>query len=166
MCTSKLFSIALCEKWGIITLKLFDSYEQVRRVQSLVDAVDNLKVRRLNPFSSGNNTVSVTSKWEMFESGVGSLSAPRPIRNIESGIGSQAAPSRIQSSSIKITEDWERFDWRESFHFNVEEIYIYTKCHVFCTYDNIFAVDVLCLYDKLSIRLTLKFMLWIRFCHC
>ncbi|KAH7549861.1 hypothetical protein ACOSP7_025165 [Xanthoceras sorbifolium] len=66
---------------------------EVRRVQSLVDKLDNLKMRNPNPFSKNNNAVSVTTKWESFDSGVGSLNAPTPIQ-----------------SSTKITQDWELFD--------------------------------------------------------
>ncbi|KAF3454889.1 hypothetical protein FNV43_RR05337 [Rhamnella rubrinervis] len=68
---------------------------EVRRIQSFVDTLDNLKAKNTNPFNNGssNTTVSVTTKWETFESGVGSLCAPTPIQ-----------------SSTKITEDWEVFD--------------------------------------------------------
>ncbi|KAK7849808.1 bag family molecular chaperone regulator 4 [Quercus suber] len=66
---------------------------EVRRVQSFVDTLDNLKARNSNPFSNSKNVVSVTTKWEMFESGVGSLYAPTPLQ-----------------SSTKITQDWEVFD--------------------------------------------------------
>ncbi|CAK9164178.1 unnamed protein product [Ilex paraguariensis] len=62
---------------------------EVRRVQSLVDALDNLKARN----SSNSNSVSVTTKWRALDSGVGSLSAPKPLQ-----------------SSTKITQDWEQFD--------------------------------------------------------
>ncbi|KAG9453543.1 hypothetical protein H6P81_006447 [Aristolochia fimbriata] len=64
---------------------------EVRRVQSLVDALDQLKARNSNPFNSCGNAVSVTTQWETFESGVGSLSAP--------------PPNPISSSAA--TEDWE-----------------------------------------------------------
>ncbi|GKV08397.1 hypothetical protein SLE2022_198070 [Rubroshorea leprosula] len=63
---------------------------EVRRVQGLVDTLDNLKAKHSNPFSSGSNAVSVTTKWETFESGVGSLT---PLQ-----------------SSARITQDWEVFD--------------------------------------------------------
>ncbi|XP_044473704.1 BAG family molecular chaperone regulator 4-like isoform X1 [Mangifera indica] len=66
---------------------------EVRRVQSFADTIDSLKARNSNPFSSGSNAVSVTTKWETFESGVGSLSAPAGLQ-----------------SSTKITQDWELFD--------------------------------------------------------
>lgn len=66
--------------------------EQVRRVQNLVETLDNLKARNSNPNSNSSNAVSVSTKWETFDSGVGSLTAPPP------------------SSSTKITQDWEQFD--------------------------------------------------------
>ncbi|KAK9940830.1 hypothetical protein M0R45_017471 [Rubus argutus] len=66
---------------------------EVRRVQSFVDTLDNLKARNSNPFSKSSNSVSVTTKWESFELGVGSLHAPTPLK-----------------SSTKITQDWELFD--------------------------------------------------------
>ncbi|KAM1494753.1 hypothetical protein ACFX15_028653 [Malus domestica] len=67
---------------------------KVRRVQSFVDTLDNLKARNPNPFSKKSiNAVSVTTKWERFELGVGSLHAPTP-----------------SPSSTKITQDWELFD--------------------------------------------------------
>lgn len=66
---------------------------EVRRVQSLVDTLDNLKARNSNPFRNSSNAVSVTAKWETFDSGVGSLCAPIPLQ-----------------SSTKITQDWEMFD--------------------------------------------------------
>ncbi|KAF4365724.1 BAG family molecular chaperone regulator 4 isoform X2 [Cannabis sativa] len=69
---------------------------EVRRVQSFVDTLDNLKARNSN--FSGNNTknaaVSVSTKWETFESGLGSLSAPSPP----------------MQSSTKVTQHWEIFD--------------------------------------------------------
>ncbi|XP_061958189.1 BAG family molecular chaperone regulator 4-like isoform X3 [Populus nigra] len=67
--------------------------EKVRRIQSFVDTLDNLKVRNSNPFSNSSSAVSVTTKWETFASGVGSLSAPVPIQ-----------------SATKVTQDWELFD--------------------------------------------------------
>lgn len=66
---------------------------EVRRVQGLVDQLDSLKARNVNPFSSRSNAVSVTTNWETFESGVGSLNAPPPV-----------------SSSTAVTSDWEQFD--------------------------------------------------------
>ncbi|XP_062015800.1 BAG family molecular chaperone regulator 4-like isoform X1 [Rosa rugosa] len=66
---------------------------EVRRVQSFVDTLDNLKARNSNPFSKSSNSVSVTTNWESFELGVGSLHAPTPLK-----------------SSTKITQDWELFD--------------------------------------------------------
>ncbi|XP_022730802.1 BAG family molecular chaperone regulator 4-like isoform X2 [Durio zibethinus] len=66
---------------------------EVRRVQGLVDTLDNLKARNSSPFSSSCNAVSVNTKWEAFESGVGSLTAPVPL-----------------PSSTRITQDWEVFD--------------------------------------------------------
>ncbi|XVF68479.1 hypothetical protein PTKIN_Ptkin11bG0006100 [Pterospermum kingtungense] len=67
---------------------------EVRRVQGLVDTLDNLKARHSYPFSSSCNiAVSMSTKWEAFESGVGSLTAPAPL-----------------PSSTRITQDWEVFD--------------------------------------------------------
>lgn len=66
------------------------STQQVRRVQGLVDTLDNLKAKHSIPFSSGSSAVSVTTKWETFESGVGS---PSPLE-----------------TSTRITQDWEVFD--------------------------------------------------------
>lgn len=66
---------------------------EVRRVQSFVDALDNLKARNSNPFSSIKDVAPVTPRWETFESGVGSLCAPTSLQ-----------------SSTKITQDWEVFD--------------------------------------------------------
>ncbi|KAL6998443.1 hypothetical protein U1Q18_008569 [Sarracenia purpurea var. burkii] len=74
---------------------------EVRRVQSLVDAVDSLKARNSNSKSKSNSnsfsniskTVSVTTKWETFDSGMGSLSAPSPL-----------------PSSPNASQDWEHFD--------------------------------------------------------
>ncbi|EXB37958.1 BAG family molecular chaperone regulator 4 [Morus notabilis] len=67
---------------------------EVRRVQSFVDTLDNLKARNSNPFSNSNNSVSVTTKWETFESGLGSLCSPTvPLQ-----------------TSTKITQEWELFD--------------------------------------------------------
>uniref|UniRef100_A0A5B6YY12 BAG family molecular chaperone regulator 4 n=1 Tax=Davidia involucrata TaxID=16924 RepID=A0A5B6YY12_DAVIN len=40
---------------------------EVRRVQSFLDALDNLKARNSNPFSHSINAVSVTSKCETFD---------------------------------------------------------------------------------------------------
>lgn len=69
---------------------------EVRRVQGLVDILDNLKLlitstnhlnRRVVP------VVSVTTKWETFESGVGSLNAPKHSQ-----------------TSTKITREWEQFE--------------------------------------------------------
>ncbi|KAI8523542.1 hypothetical protein RHMOL_Rhmol13G0082300 [Rhododendron molle] len=67
---------------------------EVRRVQSFVDALDNLKARNANTFANGSSAMSVTTKWEKFDSGVGSLTAPNPR----------------QKTSSKITKDWELFD--------------------------------------------------------
>lgn len=64
---------------------------EVRRIQSFVDRLDNLKARNSNPFSSNNNAVSVTTKWTTFESGVESLRASL-------------------HSSTRITQDWVMFD--------------------------------------------------------
>lgn len=77
-------------------IRVLNFVDQVRRVQSFVDTLDNLKARNSNPFSNNNNnnnTVSVTTKWEKFGSGVGSLCAPRTMQ-----------------SSTKVTQDWELFD--------------------------------------------------------
>lgn len=65
-------------------------------MQRLVDMLDSLKSRNVNPLcnNNNNNAVSVTTKWETFESGVGSLNAP----------------SSVLSSSTRITHDWELFD--------------------------------------------------------
>ncbi|KAL5710095.1 hypothetical protein ACHQM5_020701 [Ranunculus cassubicifolius] len=69
---------------------------EVRRVQSLVEALDNMKAGKLNT-SNNNvndpNTVSVPTKWEKVGSGFGSLDAPPP------------APS-----SSEVNPDWESFD--------------------------------------------------------
>ncbi|XVE58999.1 hypothetical protein DITRI_Ditri05aG0009200 [Diplodiscus trichospermus] len=68
---------------------------EVRRIQGLVDTLDDLKARNSNPFSSSCNAVSVmTTKWEAFESGAATLTAP-------------VAPL---PSSTRITQDWEVFD--------------------------------------------------------
>ncbi|KAF7120149.1 hypothetical protein RHSIM_Rhsim13G0066900 [Rhododendron simsii] len=67
---------------------------EVRRVQSFVDALDNLKARNANPFANGSSAMSVTTKWEKFDSEVGSLTAPNPR----------------QKTTSKITKDWELFD--------------------------------------------------------
>ncbi|CAA7389397.1 unnamed protein product [Spirodela intermedia] len=67
---------------------------EVRRVQSLVDTLDALKVRNASPFrSSSSKAVSVATQWETFDSGFGSLTAPPP----------RAAPAET-------TQDWELFD--------------------------------------------------------
>ncbi|MQL71110.1 hypothetical protein Taro_003403 [Colocasia esculenta] len=66
---------------------------EVRRVQNLVDTVDNLKARNANPFSNSKKSVSVTTQWETFETGVGSLAAPPP-----------------RAASTQTTHDWENFD--------------------------------------------------------
>uniref|UniRef100_A0A2P2K6X6 Uncharacterized protein MANES_09G108800 n=1 Tax=Rhizophora mucronata TaxID=61149 RepID=A0A2P2K6X6_RHIMU len=66
---------------------------EVRRVQSFHEILDNLKARNSKPFSNGDNSVTVTTNWETFDSGMGSLTPPPPT-----------------SSSIRITQDWERFD--------------------------------------------------------
>ncbi|XP_038724351.1 BAG family molecular chaperone regulator 4-like isoform X2 [Tripterygium wilfordii] len=70
---------------------------EVRRVQSFVDTLDNMKARNCNPFGNASS-VSVTTKWETFETGFGSPSAAVP-----------------QVSSTKTTQDWELFD-SPSFH--------------------------------------------------
>ncbi|XP_019188272.1 PREDICTED: BAG family molecular chaperone regulator 4-like [Ipomoea nil] len=67
---------------------------EVRRVQSFVDSVDNMKARCSNPFiRSPNATTMMGTKWERLESGVGSLTAPKPLQQ-----------------STTITHDWELFD--------------------------------------------------------
>ncbi|KAI6675223.1 hypothetical protein NL676_003129 [Syzygium grande] len=66
---------------------------EVCRVQGLVDQLDSLKARNVNPFSDRSNAVSITTNWETFKSGVGSLKAPPPM-----------------SSSTEVTCDWEQFD--------------------------------------------------------
>ncbi|KAL5580689.1 hypothetical protein UlMin_013131 [Ulmus minor] len=68
---------------------------EVRRIQNLVDTLDNLKARNSNPLSNKSKEVAVSTKWETFESGLGSLSAPNP---------------NLMQSSSKITQDWELFD--------------------------------------------------------
>ncbi|PON74001.1 Molecular chaperone regulator [Trema orientale] len=68
---------------------------EVRRVQSFVDTLDNLKGRNSSFLGNSGNAVSVSTKWETFESGLGSLSAPAPAPTL---------------SSTKITQDWELFD--------------------------------------------------------
>ncbi|KAL5720973.1 hypothetical protein ACHQM5_013588 [Ranunculus cassubicifolius] len=64
---------------------------EVRRIQNLVETLDNLKSRNSNPFRNGTKAVAVTTKWQKFESGFGSLSAP------------------TTTISTKITKDWEVF---------------------------------------------------------
>lgn len=71
----------------------FNFLGQVCRVQGLVDQLDSLKARNVNPFSDRSNAVSITTNWETFKSGVGSLNAPPPV-----------------SSSTEVTCDWEQFD--------------------------------------------------------
>ncbi|KAK7300905.1 hypothetical protein RJT34_11756 [Clitoria ternatea] len=67
---------------------------EVRRVQSYVDTIDNLKARNSAAFSNAaNNAVSVITKWEAFETGVGSLKSPTPL-----------------PSATVITQNWEHFD--------------------------------------------------------
>lgn len=67
---------------------------EVRRVQSYVDALDALKTKNANPFgTSFTNSVSVSTNWETFDSGVGSLTPPS-----------------VSSSSAKITQNWEQFE--------------------------------------------------------
>ncbi|CAK9314583.1 unnamed protein product [Citrullus colocynthis] len=70
---------------------------QVIRVQELVDRVDQLKVRILNPLNltTMKRVSSSRGKWEAFESGFGSLIPPT---------------SKLTISSTKITQDWELFD--------------------------------------------------------
>ncbi|CAH9061405.1 unnamed protein product [Cuscuta europaea] len=61
--------------------------EEVRRVQSLVDKMDVLKAKNLNPFHDNSNNppvgdnskaVSVKTEWETVDSVVGSLHSPPP----------------------------------------------------------------------------------------
>ncbi|XP_030537334.1 BAG family molecular chaperone regulator 4 [Rhodamnia argentea] len=66
---------------------------EVHRVQGLVDKLDSLKARNVNPFSNRSSAVSITTNWETFTSGVGSLNAPTPML-----------------SSTEVTSDWEQFD--------------------------------------------------------
>ncbi|KAK7382526.1 hypothetical protein VNO80_01393 [Phaseolus coccineus] len=66
---------------------------EVRRVQTLVDKLDSLKVRNSNPFIDSSNAVRVTTQWETFDSGMESSDAP-----------SDNSPSTI------VSRDWERFD--------------------------------------------------------
>lgn len=85
---------------------------EVRRVQSFVDTLDDLKSRISNPSRSSINSASVTTNWQTFKSGVGSLSAPslrQPSTKNNPGVGSLSAPS-LRQSSTKITQDWEHFD--------------------------------------------------------
>ncbi|CAM6086717.1 unnamed protein product [Calypogeia fissa] len=63
---------------------------EVKRVQSLVEAVDGLKLRNSKPQVPGSSVV-VTTQWETFDNGMGSLTAPPP-------------------STIPTFTDWERFD--------------------------------------------------------
>lgn len=65
---------------------------EVRRVQNLVETLDNMKARNANPFRDNGNTVKVSTKWEKFDNGFGSLDAP---------------PS---TSSPEVNEPWESFD--------------------------------------------------------
>lgn len=65
---------------------------EVHRVQGLVDKLDSLKARNVNPFSNRSNAVSITTSWETFNSEVGSFNAPTPM-----------------SSSAEVTSDWEQF---------------------------------------------------------
>ncbi|XP_004490627.1 BAG family molecular chaperone regulator 4-like isoform X2 [Cicer arietinum] len=62
---------------------------EVRRVQSYVDIIDNMKARN----SAANNAVSLINKWEAFESEHGRLKSP----------------ITIQSSTV-ITQEWEQFE--------------------------------------------------------
>ncbi|KAG5052776.1 hypothetical protein JHK87_004974 [Glycine soja] len=65
---------------------------EVRRVQSYVDTIDNLKARNFAAFSNaGNNAVPVI--WEALESGVGSLKSPTSF-----------------PTSTVITQNWEHFE--------------------------------------------------------
>lgn len=65
---------------------------EVRRVQSYVETIDNLKARNSVAFSNvTNNAVPVI--WEAFESGVGSLKPPSPF-----------------PTSTVITQNWEHFE--------------------------------------------------------
>ncbi|KAJ8535617.1 hypothetical protein K7X08_023337 [Anisodus acutangulus] len=67
--------------------------EEVHRIQSFVDMLDDFKSRNSNLVSncSGTNSM-VTTKWETFDPGVGSLNAPNQL---------------LQST--KITQEWELF---------------------------------------------------------
>ncbi|KAH7295675.1 hypothetical protein KP509_27G060400 [Ceratopteris richardii] len=62
---------------------------EVKRVQTLNDRVDSLKLQNSNPLRT--NQAVVTTQWERFDSGFGSLSAPPP-------------------SKSSMTMDWEHFD--------------------------------------------------------
>ncbi|MCL7037495.1 hypothetical protein MKW94_005774 [Papaver nudicaule] len=66
---------------------------EVRRVQNLVDTVDNLKSRNANPISN-DKAVSVPTSWEKVEGGMGSLNPPSPT-----------PPSSSQSS-----QNWQQDD--------------------------------------------------------
>jgi len=65
----------------------------VRRVQSYVDTVDNLKARNCGAFSNGGNINAVPVIWEAFESGVGSMKSPTPF-----------------PATTVITKNWEHFE--------------------------------------------------------
>ncbi|MCO5558931.1 hypothetical protein L7F22_012522 [Adiantum nelumboides] len=63
---------------------------EVKRIQSLNDRVDSLRIQNSNPLRT--NQAVVTTQWEKFDSGFGSLSAPPP------------------SASSSVTMNWELFD--------------------------------------------------------
>ncbi|XP_051130198.1 BAG family molecular chaperone regulator 4-like [Andrographis paniculata] len=52
---------------------------EVRRIQSLVETMDILKLRNTNHSSDANNNVSVTTQWETFEAGDGGVTADSQI---------------------------------------------------------------------------------------
>ncbi|GMH19737.1 hypothetical protein Nepgr_021578 [Nepenthes gracilis] len=52
---------------------------EVSRVQSYVDTLDELKARNSNLFGNYSNAVVVTTQWETFDSGAGSLATPPPM---------------------------------------------------------------------------------------
>ncbi|KAF7833789.1 BAG family molecular chaperone regulator 4-like [Senna tora] len=60
---------------------------EVRRVQSYADTLDNLKARNGNPFSNNTNNkamcMSVSTKWETFESGFASFNSTVISQNWE-----------------------------------------------------------------------------------
>ncbi|KAJ6345594.1 hypothetical protein OIU78_008282 [Salix suchowensis] len=81
------------KEFVVLTELLMTQLLKVRRIQSSVETLDNLKARKSNPFSNSSSAVSVTTKWETFASGAGSPGSPFPTQ-----------------SATKVTQDWELFD--------------------------------------------------------